>query len=656
MKLLATLFLVCLSAGAFAQQNGFPFGEPVFRYFEQKAPANDTSAVAIIVNEFGEAHVSSEGDHNLIFEHHYLIKILKQAGVEEANIAIPIYKSDKSSEKIISIEAASYNIVDNKIQQTLLSQKNIFTENTEKYVDLKKFTIPNVRVGSVIEVYYTLETPFFVRNFRKWEFQSHLPKLQSEYWASIPGNYNYNISLTGFLKLKKNESVIIKDCFQAGGNKSDCARFKYSMQNIPAFIEEDYMTASSNFISAVDFELLEIKYFDGRIDKVTNDWEDADQEMIRDPKFGLQLRKGKDLNQKIAPLLQGVTDPLEKAKKIYDFIKSWYTWNHYYGKYSDLGIKKAFDAKTGNIADINLSLIAAMQSNGLDAEPVVLSTRENGLPTDLFPVLSDFNYVIAKLKIGDKTYLLDASDEFLPFGMLPERCLNGRGRVFTDKRPSYWIDLKPTEKYQRVTILDLELQPSGVFTGTIEHSYRGYSAFEKRKRIASFSSQDDYLTDMKKKLTSITINKYEVKGEKDINSPVVEKFEVEIEGFDNLNSENLLLNPFFTGKIEQNPFRSNERLYPVDYGAPLETSIVLNLTYPTSIVLVSGPEKVNISLPNAGGKYLFDVNEVGNRLTVNYVLSINKTLFSSQEYNALKEMYNRVIQTQQTDFLFKQNK
>ncbi len=102
------------------------------------------------------------------------------------------------------------------------------------------------------------------------------------------------------------------------------------------------MTASSNFISSINFELLEIKHFNGRVDKVTNEWKYADDEMKRDPNFGVQLKKGKDIFQKIEPQLVGITDSLTKARKIYDFIKRWYTWNDYYGKYSE-GIKKAFD-------------------------------------------------------------------------------------------------------------------------------------------------------------------------------------------------------------------------------------------------------------------------------------------------------------------------
>jgi hypothetical protein len=657
MKFLLTITFLTFFTIANAQDNGFPYGQISYKHFEQKASEQDSSAIAIVLNEFGEAYLSTDGNHNLIFEHHYTIKILKQSGVEEANISIPLCKSEKYYERLLSIKAASYTIENHGIVQSAIDNKSVFTENISKTLDYKKFTIPNVRVGSIIEVHYKLESPFYTRNFRTWVFQSHLPKVASEYWATIPGNYVYNISWKGFLKLQKNENEILKDYFNLGGSyKSDCVRFKFGMRNIPAFIEEDYMTAASNFIASINFELQEVKHFDGRVDKVTTEWKDADAEMKHDANFGGQLKKGKAISQRIESITSGITDSLMKAKKIYDFIKTHYKWNEYYGKYSDVGINKAFETKTGNIADINLSLIAALKSSELDVEPLVLSTRENGLPTTLFPVLSDFNYVVAKLNIGSKVYLLDASDPFLSFGMLPERCLNGKGRVFDEKNPSYWYDLKPTEKYKRVNVLELSLLETGIFTGTFQRHHYGYYAVEKRKQMSSFNTLDEYLEDLRKDLSHITITNYEVIGKDDLDGSLTEKFSVEIEGFSDLGGNNFLLNPFFLGKIERNPFRSNDRLYPVDFGAPLETTMVLNLTYPSSIAIEDTPERAALTLPNSGGKFLFEVIPLENRLTVNYLFAINKTVFNSTEYHYLKELYDRVIQAQHADLVFQKRK
>lgn len=657
MRFLLTFMLLVSGFIGLSQGNSFPYGQVTYAHLDLKRYDRDTSAAAVVLKEFAEAFVSTESDKGLIFEHHYLIKILKKEGLDEANILIPLYKSESKSQRILALKASSYNAESNRIQETPANAKNIFTENEHKYKDVKKLTIPNVRVGSVIEVQYTIDDPFFVSNFHPYVFQSHIPKISSEYWATIPGNYDYSISWKGFLKLKKNEGELLKDCFDLGGSmKADCARYKFGMENVPAFIVEDFMTAKSNFMAAVNFELSEIRYFDGRVDKVTKAWKDADSEVQSEPKLGSQLKKGKDIYQKIGPTLAGTTDPTEKAKKIYEFVKMWYDWNDYYGVFSEDGIKKAFDNKTGNVADINLSLIAALRYAEFDVETVLLSTRNNGFPTELHPVLTDFNYIAAKLNIGDKSYLLDATDDYLPFGVLPERCLNGKGRVFPEKKPSYWYDLKATEKYKRTTILNLQVETSGVFTGTLERTHYGYRAIEKRKEISTFSSQEDYIASLKKEMTGVTIQKSEITGADAVEGNVVEKFEVEIEGFNTLNNDNLMLNPFFTNKIERNPFRSQDRLYPVDFGALHESTMILNLTFPSTFELISKPERNAVALPGNGGKFLFDVTEAGNRLTLNYSFSINKTEFNSTEYRYLKELFSRMIQVQNADLIFQKKK
>lgn len=271
---LIALLLTSLSIAAVAQQYGFPFGKTLFDELTMTTYERDTSASAVVLNEFGNAYIESE-NYNLIFNYHVKIKILKKDGLSQADIAIPLYKSASGKkEEIKDIKASTFNLVNNRIEESSLDVRNVFTEDLNKYWDQKKFALPNVRVGSVIEIVYTIESPF-IFNFRKWEFQADIPKIQSEYWARIPGNYVYNITLKGFLKLTKNENSLISKCITIGSGynagSADCAQYKFAIKNVPAFIEEDYLTAKSNYLSAINFELSEIRHFDGRVDKITKE-------------------------------------------------------------------------------------------------------------------------------------------------------------------------------------------------------------------------------------------------------------------------------------------------------------------------------------------------------------------------------------------------
>jgi hypothetical protein len=649
--LFATFFLLIITT-CFSQDHGFPFGKATYRELEKKIYEKDSMAEAVVLNEFGETYIDNHNNNNLIFEYHIKIKILKQNASSLANVEIPIRKSDKSTETLISVKASSFNLENGILKEFPFDPKQVFTENLNKYRDAKKFAVPNVKEGSILEYQYKLESPF-IFNWRSWEFQSELPKAYTEYWTSIPGNYIYNISLRGFLKLLKDESKVVDDCFSpGGGNVAQCVLTKYAMKDVPAFKVERYMTAPSNFLSSINFELSELRRFDGRIDKFTKTWKDAEVELATDPKFGIQIKRGKEiLDGHIDDVIGSETDPLVKAKKIYNFIRDWYRWNNVYGISSDLGIKKAFDQKVGNVGDINLSLVAACLYADLDAEPVLISTRENGVPVELYPVISDFNYVIARVNIGDKVYYLDATDDFHPFGLLPDRCLNGRARVMR-KTGSLWIDVKPTDRRKETVQLNLKLEKDGIIRGTISIASAGYEGMSLRKKIYGYTNQQDYVNELDTELGAIEIKKFELKNFEELEKPLVRQMDIEMDAFSG-HEQNLLFNPFLFKQWDENPFKANERLFPVDFATPHQYVMIVNMEYDPSFEIVNAIDKVGLALPNGGGNYLFEMQNTNNKLTISTSLLIAKSIFPSTEYFHLKELFSSMIQIQNNELIIK---
>ena len=66
------LFCSFISFGQY--DNGFPFGKISYAEVEMKSYPKDTAANAVVLNEFGEAYIDSDGDNNLLLEYH--IKII----------------------------------------------------------------------------------------------------------------------------------------------------------------------------------------------------------------------------------------------------------------------------------------------------------------------------------------------------------------------------------------------------------------------------------------------------------------------------------------------------------------------------------------------------------------------------------------------------
>jgi hypothetical protein len=195
-----------------------------------------------------------------------------------------------------------------------------------------------------------------------------------------------------------------------------------------------------------------------------------------------------------------------------------------------------------------------------------------------------------------------------------------------------------------------------VAKGTIHFTYLGYEAVSQRRKLGSSGSLNDYINDMVGQWRGIDIKGYTIENVDDPKKQLVIKLEVEAEISDKLNDHDFLLNPFLVEQWKRNPFRSSERLYPVDFGSPLEEVTILNLEYPSDYEIDELPNKVGLVLPQNGGRYIFEMKNVGNKLSMNNSLLITRPIFTSHEYHYLKELFNNVIAAEQTQLVFKKKK
>lgn len=654
-KLLLSLWCGLTLCAAPALADDFPYGQFSHDQLKMSSYAKDATANALVLNEYGKTWISSNDGLPLMHEYHVKIKIFNAKGFEHGDVSIPVYKYDNNSyQEIKDIEGITYYTDEQgNVQQSALDPKKIITENTNKYWSHVKFAMPNLRNGCVIEYKYTFQSPNPL-TFKNWNFQSDIPKLYSEYEARIPAFFNFKASLTGGVKLSKNTGDIDRDCFSVRGNKCDCSKLVYAMADIPAFIEEDYMTAPKNFMSAINFELNDYTDpYDGTKHVKTQTWDDIDRSLKQSQEFGIQLKKTSLLKDKIAPVIAGMTGELAKAQAIYAFMQRSVKHNQFIGIYSDNGIRKMFDTHSGSTADINLGLVVALNAAGINAEAVLLATRNHGLINKLYPVVSDFNYVIAKANIGNKSYLLDATDNMLPFGLLPEHCLNDQGRVMSLNKPSYWIDLTADQKLGKTMILDLTLQTTGKLTGKLTELSMGYEALRKRRAIKEFNSVEEYVENRDEKLPKVKFLKSDIKNLDTLDKALLEVYDVEMDYYDSMNNSRIAFNPYLFNHITENPFKLADRTYPVDWGAATDTRVILTLHLPQGYTVETPPAAVSISLPNQGGNFITEFAPHDDAFTFSHIMRLNKPIYYAEEYPYLKELFNRVIQTEKTDIILK---
>lgn len=658
MKLLLSFILLQFTFQNILKAQDFAYDQLSKEELDMKLYDKDSSAHAVVLKEFGKTWLSTDEHTPLIHEYHVKIKIFDEQAFNRGTVSIPVYKVDNNTfEQISDIQAvATFKDNDGTIKKTELDPGQVFHVKQNRYWDEVRFAIPGLHKGCIIEYKYRLETPL-IWNFKAWEFQDYIPKIYSEYEAHIPAVYSYNVALRGAYKLTKTTSVLEHDCFSTGVVKCDCSKITYIMADIPAFVPETDMTSPKNFMSAINFELTD--YYNGFTDakvKVAKEWKDVDNDLKHSDYFGGQIKRSGLMKDRMQPVIAGKTDELSKAKAIYAYLQKNYKYNGFTGYGSDDGIKKTMDSHSGSVGDINLTLIAALNAVGLNTEAVLLSTRDNGLVNKLYPVVSEFNYVVAKVNIADKSYLLDATDPLLPFGLLPLKCINDQGRVISMDKPSYWIDLTASQKKTKTYAFDLTLQDNGKITGTMINYSSGYEAYDKRKAIKNFNSIDEYVDDLDNKLKKIKILKSDIQNLDSLDLPLTEQYEIEIDGLVNMGTDRIIFNPVFIDRVVENPFKLKDRTYPVDMGALFDDKFTLVLHLPAQLAVESMPQNIALAMPNQGGRFLVNYANAEDGFSFSHLAQFNRSIYMPVEYPALKELFNKMIQAQNGEIILKKNK
>lgn len=639
------LFLALCFVCSAAEAQDFIYGETNNQTLSARSYALDPSAHALMVDEYGNSSIHPS-DFNMVLVHiyHAKIKIFDHKGFEDGTIEIPLY-SGMSADSIV----AQTTYLDDKgqVKTIELDPHKIYHTNNSQGVDVLRFAMPGLQEGCVIEYKYRLFSNS-LEFFHTWMFQGFIPKVRSRYEFSIPGFYHYNALLRGSIKINNHISNIYRDCIAIDNyTRADCGHHIYEMDDIPAFVGEDFMTSPKNYMSGLYFELTDyVALRTGAKVKVAKEWKDIDNELKHSSWFGDQMDRKGLFKDKIAPFIAGKTDSLEKAKAVYAYILKNIKWNDVDAPLSYYGIHKAVENHTGSSADINLSLISALDAAGLKANAVLLATRPYGFVNKLYPSYGNFNYVIAMVTVGGINYFLDATEKTMPFGTLPLKCMNDQGRVMSLNKPSYWIDINTGQKKSSSYTFDLTLQKDGKVTGTMTRYSGSYDGYERRKAIKKFNTIDEFIDSQESVSQRFQVSKSHIDNLDSLDMPLSETYHVEIKAYDNLKADRIVFDPVFLDTYKVNPLKMAERTYPVDYGMPATERLTLTLHIPDGFTVDELPKDIGFTLPGDGGKFICGFQNNDNTITFTRIIQLNKPAYTAGEYLYLKEFYNKIILSQ----------
>ncbi len=663
-RTIAFLLAIALCSVATAQdkQPKIKFGDIKPEDFKPEYYDIDSSADAVYLYDIGSSRHegNSSGSFSVVYTIHERIRLMHKKSFDDlATVKIDLSSWGLDAEKIEDLQAATYNIADGKVVVTKVDKNSIFKDK-DGDDQVVKFTFPDLKEGCIIEYTYTKKIPRF-SYIPMWTFQGAYPELWSQFTIEAPQFFDFVVMHHGFLNAAIDTAMISASVFSVldpGGAstsqvyniRSNTIKHVWAYKNVPALKEETFITNLSNYIQSVEFQFSAIRFPNEEPKFYMHSWPETVDQLMTDEDFGLDLTKENGwLKDDVKAAADGETDSLKIAKKIYEYIRDNYNCINYSAKYLSQTLKKTQQLKKGNVADINLLLTAMLRVAGYTADPVLLSTRGHGKTYDVYPIMNKFNYVITRVFITGKTYLLDAGQPVLGFGNLSADCYNGNARVIASIPSLISLDADSLNERQ-VASLFLSNAEGGKMSGTYKSTF-GQVESENLREEMKQDNTDDYFKNIKKAYSfEVNMSNTAIDSLHKMEMPVAVKYDFDFSVDDDI----LYFNPMMAADAyKENPFKAAERYYPVEMPYCMDDTYVLNMDVPAGYKVDELPKSARVSLNDNEGMFEYLIQQSGDHIQMRCRTKLNKATFEPEDYATLRNFYAFIVEKENEQIVFK---
>lgn len=630
MKKIVIILLFVMSSDILFGQN-IKFGKVSIEELSEKFYALDSTApAAIIMNQRTARYDYIDGSFYVNDEYLIRIKIYKPEGYDFASVEIPYYES---SESIVGLKANTYNLENGQIIKTELDKKNVFVEKTTKRFVNKKFTMPNLKEGSIIEYTYTLNSPRVTR-LRPINLQNTIPIKKNLISVRIPDYLIYKTTTKGYLNIPLVTGRTNSKVFNTNEITYDI-----DMQDVPALKKEPYSGNIRNYLSGIVFEISLTRFPNSIIENYSADWKTVIKEINDNESFGAQLRDKNYFTDDLTAAIAGKTSEIDKSFAVFNFVKSKIKFNGYSDYVTDLGVKKSYKDGVGNAADINLNLVNMLRNIGIDANPVLISTIDNGIP--LFPSYYAFDHVIAVAHINNENILLDATGKYNAMNVIDEENLNFFGYELFSNGGYKDIDIFPKKHSILKNVINIKFNEDFI-EGNARKTYNNLYALNYRKEMApkSKESQQKFLNDF---YENIEILDFRISNMDELEKEVIESLKFQSDNYFEEISGKLFISPLLFEAETKNIFQLEKREYPIYFNKPFIENTVVNISIPEGYKVENVPENTELGIDKNLGGFQYKITVIDNLIKVESSIFINDPVIQATDYVLIKNFYKDII-------------
>ncbi|MGV0925080.1 DUF3857 domain-containing protein [Empedobacter tilapiae] len=609
MKLKITLLFLLFTFYVNAQSKDLKFGKISEQEINLIQVPFEKNADAVILSEEGKMDLTSSNYYLTVKRR---IKILTEKGVEEANIQLSYYSKNRD-ETISGIKGNTINIVNGVEQITPIDDKEIFDVSLNELYSAKRFTFPNVKIGSIIEYTYFKSSE---HNFSidAWNFQHDLPTLSSKFRLNNKAYGTYSI-------------ITIGDGLNAK-YKSKSSSTEWSLNNIQSYNQLKYVYNPEDQSERIKIQA-DNYHTDGTKKPTMNAWKD----LIQDINTQYETFRNPSAIREVAQNIPNGKNEVETLKNIIEYVDSNVKWNRFYGIIPTRSNKTLLKEKSGSTADMNLLLNEILTAKGFETSMVMFSSRNHGQILFSYPIVNQFNSVltVVKLNNGASNIILDASKlnkEQIEFG--PLNVFNYYGIVIK-KGEAAFVKLNQKLSYYE-SLLKYDFLNNGSLALYRKDKFNGYF-------------YDDNV-DEKNVLNRFLTESLDVRLDEEINDKTIFETDSYVK---NYKAKALIPNaPFYTfinplrEFLKQYTFDDINRQRKIEFNYPYLFNIQVKSKIPEGYEVVIDEKYKAHHKAELGLEYYQEAKVKDKQLILAIQFLLPEGVYEADKYNELKQFFEKI--------------
>jgi hypothetical protein len=422
------------------------------------------------------------------------IKVLTEAGRKYADVELPYnrrgFSISEISGRTIHPDGKVIPFEGKPFDKVLVRGRGI-------RIHVKAFTLPDVQVGSILDVRYNLRYDDKRLVPPEWIVQDELLQKKASFkfipfqgsgnvYITLPhGQIANNVSWSTFLPQQYKPQQHSMPGVVTHGIASTWVDLE--LTDVPAFVEEPFMPPPEILRWRVSFYYV----VSG---KQEDYWKAQGKFWSKDVENFLGKKKG--ISEAVAQTVAATDTPEQKTRKLYAFVSQLENQSYVpnrpeqeqkvLGMKVNAGVEDVIQQRSGDHDDLNRLFVAMLRAAGIPASLMLVPDRDHEMFVPAFLSMSQFDAEIVVAQLDGKDVFLDPGTRFCPYGITDWRYSSLQGLRQVEGKGAEIKDT-PLSTYNQAMVTRfarLKVNDEGRAEGTLGVAYYGLEAMDRRQQGA----------------------------------------------------------------------------------------------------------------------------------------------------------------------------